>query len=154
MSLLTCLQLIKATVKDLRSAGVNLNKLWAALASLRDNIGKISPPGEPQLAFPDPLPPSAFNATTARPLRNTRQPDNSVNVVQSTQMIPVLVSFIHFVLEIAIIREDLDQCVKDSKDFARDAKEATRIENERWEKEKGRMETTKDKAQKSEVRTA
>ncbi|KAF8871260.1 hypothetical protein CPB84DRAFT_1830164 [Gymnopilus junonius] len=144
-------KLMKATVKDLRSAGVNLNKLWAALASLRDDVGKLCPPGEAQLTFPDPLPPSAFSAATARPLRNTRQLENSVNVVQSIQMIPVLVSLIHSVLETTPIREDIDQCAKDSKDFARDVREATRIENERWEKVKGEMETApKDKAQRDE----
>jgi hypothetical protein len=75
-----------------------------------------------------------------------------VNIVNSSQMIPVLVSLVHSVLETALVREELDQGAKDAKDMTRDAKEATRIENERWEKERNSMEVApKDKALKNEV---
>jgi len=67
-------------------------------------------------------------------------------------MIPVLVSLMHQLLETAIIREAFDQGAKDAKDMTRDAKEATRIESERWEKERNAMEVApKDKVLKTEV---
>ncbi|KDR75076.1 hypothetical protein GALMADRAFT_156959 [Galerina marginata CBS 339.88] len=158
-------QMIKAAVKELRSSGVNLNRIWSVLASLRDDIANVSSSEgsttsslsdiEPPLSFPDPLPPPASDAVKARSLRNLRQSDNLVNVAHSVQMIPVLVSLIHSVLETAILREDLDQSMKDSKDFIRDAREATRIENERWDKERSAIEGSmdaKDKAQKEELK--
>ena len=55
-------------------------------------------------------------------------------------MIPVLISHIHSVLETANIREEIDQGIRDARDIARDAKEATKIENERWEKGKERKD--------------
>jgi hypothetical protein len=55
-------------------------------------------------------------------------------------MIPVLISLIHSVLETASIREEIDQGIKDGRSIARDAKEAIKIENERWEKEKERKD--------------
>lgn len=67
-------------------------------------------------------------------------------------MIPVLLSLMHQVLETATVREELDQGAKDAKDMTREAKEATRIENDRWEKERNAMEIApKDKALKAEV---
>ena len=56
--------------------------------------------------------------------------------MHTAQMIPVLISLIHSVLETADIREEIDQGIRDARDIARDAKEAIKIENERWEKEK------------------
>lgn len=146
--------MLKASLKEFRSAGNNLNKMWAVLASLRDDAtnsqadGAVSP-----LAFPDPSPPPISNAPSAPQRRSTRQTGKPVNVIHSFQMIPVLVFMINSVLETVVIREDLDQCVKDSKDFARDAREATRLENDRWEKEKRGMDIgTKDKVHKDGVR--
>jgi hypothetical protein len=67
-------------------------------------------------------------------------------------MIPVVISLIHTALQTSIIREELDQGLKDNKDYGRDAKEAMKIENERWEKERKTIELgAKDKAQKAEV---
>jgi hypothetical protein len=80
--------------------------------------------------------------------------ENIVNVVHTAQMIPVLISLIHSVLETANIREEIDQGIKDARDIARDAKEAIKIENERWEKEKERKDVdgdSKTKVDKNEV---
>lgn len=67
-------------------------------------------------------------------------------------MIPVLVSLIHSVLETANIREEIDQGIKDARDIARDAKEAIKIENERWAKERQDMgDISKDGVNKNEV---
>ena len=154
-------KLIKVAVKDVRTGGVNLNKLWSTLSSLRDDVAKTgseSPSttgnGEKILGFPDPLPPPA-SATTARSLRSDRVSNDMINVVQSSQMIPVIVSLVHSALATRIIREEIEQGSKDSKDVFRDAKEAIRIENERWEKERTTIEVgVKDKARKAEVGTS
>jgi hypothetical protein len=42
-------------------------------------------------------------------------------------MIPVVISLIHTALETSIIREELDQGLKDNKDYGRDAKEAMKL---------------------------
>jgi hypothetical protein len=55
-------------------------------------------------------------------------------------MIPVIISLIHSVLRTANVREEIDQGVKDSRDIARDAKEAIKIENERWDRERNDIE--------------
>ena len=91
-----------------------------------------------------------------RSLRNVRPvKENIVNVVHTAQMIPVLISLIHSVLETANIREEIDQGIRDARDIARDAKEAIKNENERWEKEKERLKDmdglSKTKVDKIEV---
>ena len=143
-------------MKDLRTAGVNLNKLWSILSSLRDDVAKVAPvsttnSGGKLLRFPDPLPPPASVPTT-RSLRSIRVSNDMLNIVQSSQMIPVIVSLVHSALATRIIREEIEQGSKDNKDVFRDAKEALRIENERWEKERTTLEVgVKDKARKAEV---
>jgi hypothetical protein len=152
--------MIKATTKEIRKGGVNLNKIWFALHALRAELAQVISPGattnteaagEKILTFPDPLPPSA-SATATRSLRSVRLSTDTVNVFHSPQMIPVVLSLIHMALETSIIREELDQGLKDYKDYGRDAKEAMKLENERWEKERKTIEVrVKDKAQKAEV---
>ena len=74
--------------------------------------------------------------------------------MHTAQMIPVLISLIHSVLETANIREEIDQGIRDARDIARDAKEAIKIENERWEKEKEGKDmddVSKTKVDKNEV---
>jgi len=143
--------MIKTTIRDLRSTGANLNKIWGCLAALRTEISNFSASenstnssqssdNESPLTFPDPSPlPLSFLLNT-RSLRSLQQPTDTVNVLHSTQMIPVFLSLIHSSLLTAIIREDIDQSMKDKKDFARDAKEATKFENERWEKDRVGMD--------------
>lgn len=157
-------QTIKGTTREIKSAGINLNKIWAFMSTLRQEIADItisetSATGsqvsdvETPLTFPNPSSPPVSSIANARPLRSVRQVEDSVNIVYSMQMIPVITSLIHSALETSIIREDIEQSMKDSRDFARDAKEATRLENERWEKVKIGMENPqKSKAQTNEVR--
>jgi hypothetical protein len=139
-----CKQIIKATIKELRTGGANLNKIWSGLHALRAKIAEVDvvAAGKKPLTFPDPLPPPA-SATTARSLRSVRISMDMINVFHASQMIPVVISLIHTALETSIIREELDHGLKDNKDYARDAKEATRIENERWEKERKTIEANK-----------
>ena len=132
-----------------------MNKMWSTLASLRDDISRAASNivivSSQLLTFPDPLPPPA-SAALGRSLRSVRVSNSMINVVQTSQMIPVIVSLVQSAIETKIIRDALEQGLKDNKDIARDAKEATRIENDRWEKERQTMDSgTKDKAQKAAV---
>ena len=154
------MQIIKGAFKDIRSAGVNLNKFWVIIASMRDEIANLSSSDSGSessmvvipLTFPDPAPPPVAAIANARSLRGTHHPDHLVNVVQSSQMIPVFLSLIHTSLKSAIIRDEIEQGLKDNRDVTRDAREATRLENERWEQERKSMENAaKDKALKLEV---
>ncbi|KAF8813926.1 hypothetical protein BYT27DRAFT_7084104 [Phlegmacium glaucopus] len=152
-------QEIKTAIKTIRSAGVNLNKMWLNLVVLRDNVASLfsstasTSHAEPSvwvpLTFPDPSPAPLSATQHVRSLRNVRSVTSSgdiVNVVHTAQMIPVIISLIHLVLETAIVREEIDQGIRNARDVARDAKEATRIENERWDKERKNMEDiSKDK---------
>lgn len=138
---------------------MNLNKIWAVLSRMRDDISNVSSlqaessvnaaGREVLLTFPDPSSPPV-SVMSAR--RSLRQSDAIVVVTHSTQMIPVLVSLIHSALETTIVREEIDQGTKDARDFGRDARDATRIESERWEQERNSMEVApKDKSRKLEV---
>ena len=125
--------------------------MWLNLLVLRDNVANLfSSTSDAQplewvpLTFPDPLPAPLSVTQNMRSLRNVR-PVEENTVVHTAQMIPVLISLIHSVLETADIREEIDQGIRDARDIARDAKEAIKIENERWEKEK---EKEKEEAQK------
>ncbi|KAF8160676.1 hypothetical protein B0H34DRAFT_653698 [Crassisporium funariophilum] len=159
-------RIIRAAIRDMRSAGVNMNKMWANLASLRDDVANLSISNdsttdsvssleEAPLTFPDPLPAPISAMQNMRSLRSIRpgsDSDSLVYIVQTAQMIPVVVSLIHSVLETAILREEIDQGAKDARDALRDAREATRIENERWEKVRKIMEDTpKDQVDKAGV---
>ncbi|CAA7261782.1 unnamed protein product [Cyclocybe aegerita] len=151
---------LKAAVKDLRALGVNLNKTWSLFMALRENVAKhSSSPGSSgvetviPLTFPDPtkLPSGAILAS--RSLRSL-QTDNEIVVAQSWQMIPIVLSLIHSALETSIIRAEIEQGGKDHKDVNRDAKEAVRLENERWEQERSTMgKCAKDKTVQTENRT-
>jgi len=151
--------MIKVTTKEIRKGGMNLSKIWFSLHALRaeiaDHISRDSTndevAGEKSLTFPDPLPPS-LSATAARSLRSVRISTDTINVFQPSQMIPVVISLIHTALEAITIREELDQGLKDNKDYGRDAKEAMKVENERWEKVRKSIEVkVKDKVEKAEV---
>lgn len=142
----------------MRSAGINLNKLWLNLLVLRNNVANLfssdastsgaQPSVWVPLTFPDPLPAPQSAMQNMRSLRNVRTVEDA-DVVHTAQMIPVLISLIHSVLETANIREEIDQGIKDARDIARDAKEAIKIENERWGKEKEEKEQKeKEKEQK------
>ena len=144
----------------MRSAGVNLNKMWLNLLVLRNNVANLfssdaSTSGTPAsvwvpLTFPDPLPAPQFAMQNTRNLRNVRTVED-VSVVHTAQMIPVLISLIHSILETASIREEIDQGIRDARDIARDAKEAIKIENERWEEVKEEEQKDTDSVSKTKI---
>ncbi|KAJ3512259.1 hypothetical protein NLJ89_g3626 [Agrocybe chaxingu] len=91
------------------------------------------------LTFPDPAKLPSRAILPSRSLRSL-QTDNEIVVAQSWQMIPIVLSLTHSALETSIIRAEVEKGGKDYKDVNRDAKEAIRLENERWEQERNIME--------------
>ena len=140
-------QLIGDAIKELRAGGANLTKVWVILSSLRDSIGQssdISNAANSLSNLPDPLP-----APSSVPYHNTRTTRNAnasaVLVAQSSQMVPVLLALTEAALKTEVVRIEIEEGVKEGKDKAREGKEAIKLENERWEKEKGEEKDPKAK---------
>lgn len=134
--------------------------MWSYLVVLRNNVASLSLSTAPTsgaessvpLTFPDPLAAPSSAVQSRRSLRHGVNSVDTVNIVHTAQMIPVIVSLIHSVLETADVREEIDQGLRDARDIARNAREATRIENEKWAIERKGMESlSKEKVDKNEV---
>ena len=137
MLLSSFIQVFKAYIKELRSGAVGVNSIWPILSALQADLAKNSPSTSTIFTVTEPSPPPADAVLFPIPnLRRTRTPDTSINIMQSSQMIPVLISLINGALRTNIIRKEVEQGAKDNRDVAKDAKEALRLENERWEEEK------------------
>ncbi|KAK7057235.1 zf-4CXXC-R1 domain-containing protein [Favolaschia claudopus] len=129
--------------KEMRAPSVGLGKIWQILSSLRDALDASEPDDDDGAAseesdtipsFPDPLPlPNAVANS-----RRTRSAGSFI--VDTIQMIPVILGLIDAVMETPTIRGEIDKGAKESKDVARDVKDATRNANERWEKSKKETE--------------
>ncbi|KAH7914107.1 hypothetical protein BJ138DRAFT_1144417 [Hygrophoropsis aurantiaca] len=142
---------LKIAMKRVRDSGGNLNKIWVALSALRINSNDFDAsssssaslePGS-GLAFPDPLP-APSSATIIRTRSGT---GTSLTVVRSAQLVPVVAALIDMAVDSADIRAVLDAGVQESKERAKEAKEAIRMENDRYdqEKEDNRAKEKKDK---------
>ncbi|KAF9447957.1 hypothetical protein P691DRAFT_760343 [Macrolepiota fuliginosa MF-IS2] len=152
---------IKLAVKDIRSLGVNLNKIWPILSSLRDAsltddyaLNNLPPPTLPASAspfsftFPDPLPPPTTN--DIRTIRSTRNNDTNdgLHIAYSAQMVPVISALIEDVMLTGAVREEIETGVREVKEAVKNQKEAMKREAERWEQVRKTMEThVKAKAQ-------
>lgn len=132
----------------MRAASVGLAKMWQILASLRDCLDASEPDtGEDTISeesdtipsFPDPLPlpESAVNNS-----RRTRSAGSFI--VDTIQMIPVVLGLIDAVVESSVIRAEIDKGAKESKDVAREVKDATRNANDRWEKARKESENVNE----------
>ncbi|KAF7315395.1 zf-4CXXC-R1 domain-containing protein [Mycena indigotica] len=135
-------------VKDLRAMGLGLSKIWQILSSLRDALdtseagssdGNESDDSETVPSFPDPAPLPDSAKYTSRRTRST-----GTSVVDTVQMIPVLLGLIDAVVETPSIRSELDNIAKEFKDLVRDTKEANRNVNDRWEKVKKEVDATNE----------
>ncbi|KAF9501951.1 hypothetical protein BDN71DRAFT_1438703 [Pleurotus eryngii] len=116
---------IKLAMKDIRSCGANLSKLWAVLARLRDILGRD--------AFPDPLP---GPEVSVRMTRNTHVDEAQLlSVAFAAQLVPVIVALQEATLTSSRIRKEIDEGVQSSKDMMREAREASKKEAERWEQQ-------------------
>ncbi|KAI0665936.1 hypothetical protein C8Q78DRAFT_1083504 [Trametes maxima] len=108
-------------VHGVKASGMNLNKLWGVLASLR---------GDSVLALPDPLP---YGGTTIRhSTRRSSSTQDTADVFSTAQLVPVVDALIERTLETKAVREDFDRAVTQAKDLARAARELTAAENARW----------------------
>lgn len=113
-------------MKDIRSCGANLSKLWAVLAGLRDVLGRD--------AFPDPLP---GPEVSVRMTRNTHVDEAQLlSVAFAAQLVPVVVALQEATMTSSRIRKEIDEGVQSSKDMVRDAREVSKKEAERWEQRK------------------
>jgi hypothetical protein len=126
--------------KEMRSVGLGLSKIWQILSSLRDALDASEPDtgddtdsdeSDTIPSFPDPLPLPDSAINTSRRTRSTGS-----LIVDTVQMIPVILGLIDAVVESTIIRAEIDKGTKESKDVAREVKDATRTVNDRWEKAK------------------
>ncbi|EKM74655.1 hypothetical protein AGABI1DRAFT_80849 [Agaricus bisporus var. burnettii JB137-S8] len=148
---------IKNAVKEIRNLGVNLNKIWPVLATLRDS----PPPPDPLLftsphstlpgssspftfTFPDPLsPPSSLDIRTIRSTRTNATTDNyGIHIAYSAQMVPVVEALMEDVLMTTAVREELEEGVREGmKETIKEQKEAVKRETERWDVVRKSMET-------------
>ncbi|KAK7035496.1 hypothetical protein VNI00_011789 [Paramarasmius palmivorus] len=151
---------IKAAIKQVRSAGVNLNKIWVALAALRESLdypdddaksahSNSSESSEDRIiiTFPDPLPPpegmtANYNTRSSRSSAATTPSD--VNIVSTMQLIPVINGLIETVIESHTIREELDGGFKRCKEITKNVRENIKKENEKWEQIKKDIEANAD----------
>lgn len=119
-----------------------------ALRESLDPISNSSSPLEQEtvLSFPDPLPPPSSTV-----IHNTRNMRNSgvasVQVVNSAQMVPVLNAFIEAAFDTDLVREELENGVREGKEITREVRERIKKENDEWDIERKRMEelTKKEK---------
>lgn len=144
------LKAIRTGIKDVRSSGVNLNKIWRILESLRDSVdasetgsdSSDSSDSDIVPTFPDPLPPP-INAISARSTRSVT--NNSINIVNSAQMVPVVMGLIDAVLESVFIRYEIDEGFKAIKEIKREARDCAKNEDERWETERKSLGEAQDR---------
>lgn len=66
----------------------------------------------------------------------------SINVLRTAQLVPVISAFVNAVVESEAVRQELEAGIQESKERVKEAREAHRIENERFEREKVREKTT------------
>ncbi|KAF5351686.1 hypothetical protein D9756_007699 [Leucocoprinus leucothites] len=154
---------IKHAVKEIRSLGVNLNKIWPILSSLRETSVTLSHtpaesdlfaglppsslPGSPSpnlpfiFAFPDPLPPPTTH--DIRAIRSTRhnEANDGLHIAYSAQMVPVITSLIEDALLTSAVREEIENGVREGKETVKEQREAVKREAERWEQVRKGMET-------------
>ncbi|EIW63569.1 uncharacterized protein TRAVEDRAFT_62998 [Trametes versicolor FP-101664 SS1] len=112
-------------IQTIKSSGASLNKMWAALASLREKTS---------LALPDPLPPAASTQRhSTRSGLQAQDPSSSCVVVLSTsQLVPVVDELLEHALQTKAVRDDFERAVTQEKDLVRAARELTAEENARW----------------------
>ncbi|KAF9241536.1 hypothetical protein BU15DRAFT_44816 [Melanogaster broomeanus] len=146
-----CGKYLTTTIKAIRDSGAHLNKIWASLATLRDwqeNDLKSSRPMSTTflLSFPDPIP-APESATMIRTRSGAKQSHiGSINVLRTAQLIPVISALVNAAVESEAVRQELDAGVQEAKERTREAREAHRIENERFEQEKEREKAKEKKS--------
>ncbi|KAI0744216.1 hypothetical protein C8Q80DRAFT_885422 [Daedaleopsis nitida] len=107
--------------QQLRASGANLNKIWSALATLRETT---------DLSFPDPPPPPT--SATQRSTRTRESNQNTPLVVTTAQLVDVVAALAEAALETKPVQDDFDRAAEQEKDLARAARELSAAENARF----------------------
>ncbi|TFY66270.1 hypothetical protein EVG20_g4823 [Dentipellis fragilis] len=124
---------VKVAIRDLRSAGANLNRMWAALASLQSSLESIdlSWLDSSFLSLPDPLPPPASAHIVST--RSGQLHATGVQIVNSAQFLPVVEALVEAAMRTQVVREDIDSGAKEMKETVKAERERSKEEKERWE---------------------
>ncbi|KAH9859078.1 hypothetical protein C2E23DRAFT_716870 [Lenzites betulinus] len=123
-------------IQSIRTSGASLNKMWAALASLRN---------ESSLALPDPLPPvTTATRQSTRSAAVAQDPSgSSIPILYTAQLVPVVGALVEYTLQTKAVREDFERAASQEKDLVRAARELTAEENARWKSSMDTKETTR-----------
>ncbi|KIJ61330.1 hypothetical protein HYDPIDRAFT_189618 [Hydnomerulius pinastri MD-312] len=146
---------LKAAVKSIRDGGAQLNKMWCALATLRDwqenaSTRLRSASSGSLLSFPDPLPPPE-STTIIRTRSGANQDSGGIKILRTAQLVPVISALVNAVVESEQVREALEAGAQEAKERVKEAREAHRLENERFEQEKEREKAKEKKLDKSKM---
>lgn len=140
----------KDPINDVRASGANLNKIWVALAALRDGLRRV--PSSP-FQYPDPLPPPA--SVSYRTTRHTHQTGTDLFVGNSAQLVPVVSALIESALHTKAIREEIERGLEQEKTLARDVREEVSRQKTLFEelksKAKGKGPSKADREQHKQV---
>lgn len=125
--------------------------MWASLAPLREQCDyahlRSTPPHKPAtvLVFPDPLPPpaSAIIHNTRRSAYGSPDLGKLIYVASSAQMVPVLAALIDAALVTEGVRGEIENGLREERERVRETKEATKNENERWDRQRKDLEVTR-----------
>lgn len=109
-------QMIREAVKEIRSCGTYLNRIWGILSSLREHF---------DLPLSNPLPPpSTAHYNTRSSLHDKSVGVTQVQVIYSAQLVPVITDLIQSVLSTQAVREEIEQGVSQEKESAKELKDA------------------------------
>ncbi|TFY76839.1 hypothetical protein EWM64_g7172 [Hericium alpestre] len=123
-------KIVKAAVRDIRSAGANLNRIWGGLASIRASLATSRDKGA-DLTFPDPLSPLA--SATVHTTRSGQLHGTGITVASAAQLLPVVEALVELAMTAQSVREEIDAGVKDAKEMTREQREREKEEKERWD---------------------
>ncbi|PCH43383.1 hypothetical protein WOLCODRAFT_138306 [Wolfiporia cocos MD-104 SS10] len=146
------IKIIRDTIKEIRSCGGNLHRIWTALASLRTCLWSV--PINP-FNFPDPLPPpSNYSFRTTR--SGYTQADDGLYVGTSAQLVPVIASLVESAVQTKAIKDDLERGANQEKNAAKEVREAIAKENAKWKDRKasGSKSKANEKAQREQHKEA
>ncbi|KAI9067407.1 hypothetical protein FKP32DRAFT_1609544 [Trametes sanguinea] len=115
-------QALTKAIQSIKSAGVNLNRMSAALITLRENSS---------IALPGPLP-FASTVRHSRRSGSLAQEASQHSVFSSAQLVPAVSALVDQALQTKAVREDFERAVSQEKDLARAMRELTVEENKRW----------------------
>ncbi|KIJ18760.1 hypothetical protein PAXINDRAFT_179413 [Paxillus involutus ATCC 200175] len=147
---------LNAAIMSIQDSGANLNKVWAALATLRDRQANVSTSSRSTsttfpLSYPDPLPPPE-SATMMRTRSGANQSHTGyINVFRTAQLLPVIYELVNAAVESEAVRQEIEAGIQAAKERVKEAREAHRIENERFEQEKERGKAKEKKLDKSRM---